>query len=81
MAAGKPIIGAVNGEASEIIKEAGCGFCANAEDAEGLANAVKEFLACEDKLSLGKKAREYYETHFTREMFMQRLVSELEAHM
>lgn len=81
MAVGKPVIAAANGEIPAVICDSACGFCANAEDAQGLANAVKEFLACEDKLSLGKKAREYYETHFTREMFMQRLVSELEAHM
>ena len=81
MAVGKPVIAAANGEIPAVIRDSGCGFCANAEDPQGLADAVKAFLACEDKASLGNRARKYYETHFTREMFMKRLVSELEAHM
>ncbi len=81
MAVGKPVIAAANGEIPAVIGDSGCGFCANADDAQGFADAVKAFLACEDKTSLGKRARQYYESHFTREMFMKRLVSELEAHL
>jgi len=81
MAVGKPILAAANGEIPNVIRDAGCGFCANAGDAEGLAEAVRKFIACSDKTALGKRAKEYYQAHFTQERFMARLVSELEAHL
>ncbi len=80
MASGKPIIAAANGEIPHTIRESRCGFCAPAEDAEGLAQAVREFLRCEDKEQLGKNARAYYEAHFTRERFMDALEQALLAH-
>lgn len=45
MAAGKPIIGAAIGEIPQVIEAAQCGWCAGAEDAAGLADAVQKFLA------------------------------------
>lgn len=77
MAAGKPIIAAVNGEASNIIKEAECGFCAPAEDVDGLVSCIKEFIKS-DKELLGKNARKYYEENFRKEMFISKLIEELE---
>ena len=73
MAAGKPIIGAANGEIPLVIKEADCGFCANADDPQGLAEAVLEFLQYPDKLLLGCNAKSYYERNFSRNRFMDRL--------
>lgn len=77
MAAGKPIIGAVNGEAAEIIKEAECGFCAAAEDVDGLVECIKQFLKA-DKTVLGNNARKYYEENFQKEDFITKLINELE---
>ena len=77
MAAGKPVIGAVNGEAAEIIKEAECGFCTKAEDVDGLVDCIKQFLES-DKIQLGKNARRYYEENFQKENFISRLSKELE---
>lgn len=77
MAAGKPVIGSVNGEAAEIIKEADCGFCANAEDVDGLVDCIKQFMAS-DKIQLGKNARKYYEENFQKADFIDRLSEELE---
>lgn len=77
MAAGKPIIGAANGEISHVIEEAACGFCANAEDPQGLADAVLKFLQYPDKLQLGYNARAYYERNFSRQKFMDRLEAAL----
>jgi len=81
MAAGKPIIGAADGEIPRTIEAAKCGFCAKAQDAQGLALAVEKFLACEDRAQLGLNARTYYEAHFTREMFMDKLECELKEHV
>lgn len=77
MAAGKPIIGAANGEISHVIEEAACGFCANAEDPQGLADAVLKFLQYPDKFQLGYNARAYYERNFSRQKFMDRLEAAL----
>jgi len=77
MAAGKPMIASADGEIPNVIREAGCGFCAKAEDPQGLANAVRAFLACEDKQALGARARAYYEANFTCDKFMERLEMEL----
>ncbi len=77
MAAGKPVIGAVNGEAAEIIKEAECGFCADAEDVDGLVDCIKQFMVS-DKIKLSENARKYYEDNFQKTDFINRLSKELE---
>lgn len=80
MAAGKPIIGAANGEIPAVIRKSGCGFCAKAGDAEGLAEAVLEFLRTPNKAQLGRNAKEYYQRNFCRERFMDRLEATLVKH-
>ena len=77
MAAGKPVIAASNGEIPKVIRASSCGFCAQAGDADGLAQAVRDFLATDDKDRLGSNARKYYEENFTRDMFMSKLECEL----
>ena len=79
LAAGKPIIGAADGEIPAMIRKSGCGFCAGAEDEAGLARAVLAFLDCPDKARLGENGRRYYEAHFSRARFMDRLEAELTA--
>lgn len=77
MAAGKPIIGAADGEIARTIQKSNCGFCGPAEDAAGLAAAVEAFLAYPDKPALGENAFRYYSEHFTRRRFMDALEREL----
>ena len=77
MAVGKPILAAADGEIPAVLRESACGFCAKAEDAKGLAQAVEKFLDCGDRAALGRNAREYYLKHFTRDMFMATLEREL----
>lgn len=77
MAAGKPIIGAIDGEASLIINDAKCGFCGRAGDAELLAENIKKFISCGEKEQMGINARKYYEKHFTQTMFLKKLEKEL----
>lgn len=78
MAAGKPIIAASNGEIPNVIKESGCGFSAPSEDSEGLANAIREFLACQDKEALSRAALDYYDKNFTKNAYIEKLEKELE---
>ncbi|MCR5665033.1 MAG: glycosyltransferase family 4 protein [Oscillospiraceae bacterium] len=79
MAAGRPIIGAINGETADVVREAKCGFCGPAEDAEALAENIRLFVNSADKASLGKNARAYYTTHFQRVQFMEKLEKEMRA--
>ena len=76
MAAGKPIIGAIDGEAKTVLQESGCGFCCDSEDADGLAACVLRFSSANSAL-LGKNAMAFYEGHFTKQMFFAVLESEL----
>lgn len=80
MAAGKPIIASADGEIPLVLREAECGYCAPAEDPEGLAKAVTCFLERGEWGELGKNAREYYQSHFTRERFMNALEQILQEH-
>ena len=78
MAAGKPVLGAIDGETAETIRAAACGYCGEAEKAELLAENVRRF--CEDVRSgraakLGENARAYYEANFTKEKFFAELES------
>ncbi len=80
MAAGKPILGSAIGETPMILGEAGCGYCAVADDPEAFAHVVRQFLAYEDKPALGKNGRAYYEENFKRNLFMDKLERELQNH-
>lgn len=83
MASGKPIIGAVDGETPIVVKEAECGICGGAEDAAVLAENVRKFTIS-DRKSMGRNARLYYDSHFSKELFIdkleQKLMSEKECH-
>lgn len=72
MAAGKPIIGAIDGEASIVITDAACGVCGPTEDAEKMAENVRAFMKMDREL-LGRNAREYYDEHFKKQMFINKL--------
>ena len=80
MAAGRPILGTVVGEARRIIEEAGCGLCCNAEDPEGLAEICRRFaqMTPEERAAMGENGRRYYVEHFAKERFFAVLESELQ---
>lgn len=75
MAAGKPIIGSIDGEASTIIKEAECGYCGKAEDEEELAQNILRFIKMRnsEKNKIGNNARKFYENYFEEQLFMGKL--------
>lgn len=75
MAAGKPIIGAVEGETNFIVVEANCGICAEPGNAESLAKCVRKFIDM-DKDMMGRNAKEYYDKHFQKDMFIDKLEKE-----
>lgn len=74
MAAGKPVIGAINGAAQEIIDESKCGVCVNASDSVALAEAMKDFIQNPHKYKdCGENGREYFKQHFTKDIYMKKL--------
>lgn len=78
MAAGKPILGAVDGETAQTILSAECGFVAPAEDYEKFAECIKEFLNS-DKQKLGENSYKYYTEYFSKDVFVETLLKEIEA--
>lgn len=77
MAAGKPIIGAVDGETARVIGEARCGFCGPAEGPETLVRNIKRFITDADKIQLGRNARMFYEERFGKQGFLDALEAAL----
>ena len=73
MAAGKPILASADGEIKNVIEEAGCGFCAKGGDEKDFVEKVKEFIAHEDRVSMGKKSRNYYHENFSVSVVMEKL--------
>lgn len=74
MAAGKPIIGAIDGEAKRVIEQTQCGYCVPSGDFEGLAKICMEVA---DKraeyAAFGSRSRAAYEQMFSRDRFMNSL--------
>ena len=66
LCAGKPIIGALDGEGGRIINEAGAGLVGPAEDADMLAKNIEKiyFMEADKKEHLGQAGREYFLQHF-----------------
>lgn len=79
MSAGKPVIGAIDGAAQEVIKQSECGLCVDSGDYEGLANAMKDFVDNPSKYkSAGINAEKYFRENFTREVYISSLEKEFE---
>ena len=80
MTTGKPIFGAINGAANEVIKEARCGSCVKAGDYEGLAMLMKLYIEHpSDFEHCGQNAHDYFLKHFTLDIYMDGLEKELES--
>lgn len=80
MTTGKPILGAINGAAGEVINEAQCGSCVRAGDSEGLADLMHHYIERpNDFENCGTNARSYFRQHFTLENYMTGLEQELQA--
>ncbi|MBH9967905.1 glycosyltransferase family 4 protein [[Bacillus] enclensis] len=77
MAARKPIIGAINGEASHVIREANCGLCCVAEDYKELANLIIDFCNSDKKEEMAKNSYNYYISNYSKERFISLLENTL----
>ncbi len=75
LACAKPIIAAIDGEASRVVTEAGAGLAVAAEDAEGLANAVLSMASLQEHelRTMGENGLRYFNSNFQREILLDKL--------
>ena len=73
LAVGKPVLGAADGEAQRVIREAECGFCGPAEDFETLAENVRRFCDLKDPAALGQRGLAYSRVHYSKQTVMDSL--------
>lgn len=66
LAAGRPVLAALDGEGARVVEEARAGFACPAEDAEALAAAVLRLRALppEERQAMGRAARQFYQQNF-----------------
>jgi glycosyltransferase involved in cell wall biosynthesis len=66
LAAGRPVLAALDGEGSRIIREAGAGLCSEAGNAKALAENVLRLaeLSPLERQQMGQSGRRYFDRHF-----------------
>jgi glycosyltransferase involved in cell wall biosynthesis len=76
LAAGRPVLAALDGEGSRIIREAGAGLCSPAGNAKALAENVLRMAALSprERYQMGQNGRRYFERHFTPDALADELV-------
>jgi glycosyltransferase involved in cell wall biosynthesis len=77
MAAGKPIIGAINGEARRVIEQSDSGLCCAAEDYKDLAHLILKFCSSDKKVQMALNAQRFYFENYSKEKFITSLESSL----
>lgn len=75
MAAGKPCLVCVDGEATRIIHEAGCGLTCQAGNADALYQNIITLadMSAKQRAALGASGRAYYNAHFKRAPLLEKL--------
>ena len=81
LAAGKPIIAALNGEGARVVSDAGAGLVCPAEDAAGLAQRIRTLYAMpeSERASMGAAGYAYFLEHFEMGRQTERLLELLRA--
>ena len=76
LAAGRPIIASLDGEGARVVVEAGAGLACPAQDAQALADAVRQLRDAlpEERQRMARCGRIYYEQHFEPNLLARRLV-------
>lgn len=81
LAAGRPVIAALNGEGARVIQEANAGFACQAGDGDALAAAITKLfhLDKDARQELGENGRLYAEQHFSLDRLALELIRLLES--
>lgn len=77
IAAGKPVVGAVDGNCASFISDNGIGYVCPSEDHEALAKTIRS-LTKEELLKVGEHAKRIYQERFSKAHFIGTLISNLE---
>lgn len=80
MAAGKPILGMLNGEGAKIITDSGAGLSTPAGDSSALVSAVRVFLnlTAEQRFDMGQKGLDFSNQEFNKKHLISKLENILE---
>lgn len=80
LAVGKPVIACLNGEGARLITEAKAGIAVNAEDDEGLAQAIVKLyqMSEAERSQMGVNGRAYFKQNFDEEMLTADLIKHFE---
>lgn len=76
MAAGKPVLAAIDGSAADVIAESGCGSSVPATDCEALAALMADFIENRESYArCGERGRAYFRENFMRGRYMDEIES------
>jgi glycosyltransferase involved in cell wall biosynthesis len=79
MAAGRPVVLAIDGVIREVVEAAGCGIFAEPGNAAALAQAIRKLASDKEKArQMGLQGRAYLEKHFSRAVIGEKLLRLLE---
>ena len=80
MAAGRPLLAAVNGEGARIVQIANAGLTCSASSAEELAQTVMTYysLSNPEKEKMGQSGRDYFLKHFEQKKVVEQITALLE---
>lgn len=80
LSAGKPVLAMIGSGATDIIKEADCGYAVPAGDYKALAELIrtKVLVNKEGMIEKGKNGRKYFEEYFTKELCIENLCKIIE---
>lgn len=77
MASGKPILAAVDGDAADVVTEAGAGLACAPEDAAAMAQMIRRFykMSATDRQKLGTRGLQAVEDNYSRTIVVNQLES------
>jgi len=79
MAAGRPVVLAIDGVIRKVVEAADCGVFASPGDPKALAEAIRELAGDKEKArQMGRAGRRYLEEHFSRSAVAEKLAGILE---
>ena len=81
MAAGKPIVGAINGETALVLNDAQGGYCGPAGDSKALAENIQNLIHVGNTTEIVRKNRMYYSNIFLKERIIDMLIKTIDGVM
>ena len=80
MAAGKPIIASMDGAGKDLICEAKCGLCVEAENPNALAEIMERYINNpSDYADCGKNGKDFYNNNMTLDIFMEKILNLMDS--